>query len=156
MDPSSPETHLYLQAIQCLFWRKKHIYPTLQDNVLLLNDFAEHIYHVGSSHDLHSINPVWIDSARENVKKGRHAVFFTVVNPMFVDQHKEVEYDLTKPRIAVYKNKWKVHQNAVYWCNLWVAQSKGLQFYQDTIHNTLPRCVHQEVGEHEVRRRIVQ
>ena len=34
---------------------EKHIGLTLQDNVLLPNDFAEHIYHVGSSHDLHSI-----------------------------------------------------------------------------------------------------
>ena len=47
-------------------------------------------------------------------RKRRFAVFFTAVNPMFVDQHKEVEYDLTKPRIAVYKNKWKVHQRAVF------------------------------------------
>ena len=35
------------------FWCK-HIDPTLQDNVLLPNDFAEHIYHAGRSHDLHS------------------------------------------------------------------------------------------------------
>ena len=53
-------------------------------------------------------HPVWIDSEWENVKKGRHAVFFTAVNPMFVDQHKEVEYDLTKPRIAVYKPQLKI------------------------------------------------
>ena len=37
-------------------------------------------------------------------------MFLTDVNPMFVGQHKEVEYDLTKPRIAVYKNNWKVQQ----------------------------------------------
>ena len=29
--------------------------------------------------------------------------FFAAVNRMFVDQHKEVERDLTKPRIAVCK-----------------------------------------------------
>ena len=29
--------------------------PTLQDNVLLPDDFIEYIYHVVSSHDLHSI-----------------------------------------------------------------------------------------------------
>ena len=30
-------------------------------------------------------------------------MFFTAVNPMFVDQHEEVEFDLTKSRIAVCK-----------------------------------------------------
>ena len=88
-------------------------------------------------------NPVWIDSGWEKMsRKRRLAVFFTAVNPMFGDQHREVEYDLTKPRIAVYKNKWKVHQHTVY-CNLRVAQSKGLQFYQTrsnaiNLYNTLP------------------
>ena len=43
-------------------------------------------------------------------------MFFTAVNPMFVEQHKEVEHDLTKPRIAVYKkNNWKVHQKTFFW-----------------------------------------
>ena len=51
-------------------------------------------------------------------------MFFTAVSPMIVDQHKEVEYDLTKPRIAVYKNNRKIHQNKVFWCNLRVAQGK--------------------------------
>ena len=32
-----------------------HIDPTFQDNVLLVSDFPKHIYHVGSSHGLHSI-----------------------------------------------------------------------------------------------------
>ena len=89
----------------------------MQDNVVLPDNFFEHIFHVGNSHDVHSI-----------IQSG--AVFFTVVSPMRVDQHKEVEYDLTKPRVAVFKNNWKVHQNTVYWCNLKVAQKKGLQFYQ--------------------------
>ena len=71
---------------------------------------------------------------------------------MFVDQHKEVEHDLTKPRIAVYKNNWKIHQNTVYRCNLRVAQSKGLQFCQTrsnaiTLHNTSPAvCIERVVN----------
>ena len=93
-------------------------------------------------------------------KRDRHAVYFTTVNPMSVNQHEEVEYDLNKPRIAVYKNTWEIHQNTVYWCNLKVAQKKGLQFYHTrsnaiTLGNTLPAiCI--ESGKHEVRRRIVQ
>ena len=35
-------------------WRYTY-WTTLQDRVLLPSDFAEHIYHVGSSHDSHSI-----------------------------------------------------------------------------------------------------
>ena len=57
-------------------------------------------------------------------------MFFTVVKTMFVDQHVHVEYDLTTPRIAVHKKKWKVHQNTVYWWIFRIAQSKGLQVYQ--------------------------
>ena len=48
MDPHSPETFLYLRAIQG-HSEGAHINPTLQDNVLLPDDVAEHIYHVGSS-----------------------------------------------------------------------------------------------------------
>ena len=96
-------------------------------------------------------HPVRIDSGWENVKEGRHAVFFTAVNPMFVDQHKEVEYDLTKPRIAVYKNNWKIHQNTIYGCTLRVAQGKGLQFNQTRsnaiiLYKHFTRGVHRDGG----------
>ena len=80
---------------------RKHINPTLQDNVLLPSNFAEHIYHVGSSHDTHSIIQSGLIPGGKDVKKGRHAVFFTAVNPMFIDHHRERDFDVTKPRIAV-------------------------------------------------------
>ena len=57
-------------------------------------------------------------------------MFFTAVNPMRVNQHEEVEYDLTNPRIAVYKHTWEFTRNRVFWCNLKVARKKGLQFFQ--------------------------
>ena len=129
MDPHSPETFLYLRAIQG-HSEGTHINPTLQDNVLLPDEVAEHIYHVGSSHDTHAIIQSELIPGGKDVKKETHAVFFTAVNPMFVDEHKEVEYDLTNPRIAMYKNHWKTHQNTVYWCKWKVAQKKELQFYQ--------------------------
>ena len=103
MGPNSPETFLHFGAIQG-HSGGRHIDPTLQDKVLLPDDFAEHIYHVGGSHDKHSIILSGMNPGGKSVKKERHAVFFTAVNPMFVVQHKEVEYDLTNPRIAVYKN----------------------------------------------------
>ena len=48
MDLNSPETFLFLRG-------GTHTDPTLQDHVLLPDDVAKHIYHVGSSHDLHSV-----------------------------------------------------------------------------------------------------
>ena len=64
------------------------------------------------------------------------------VNPMCMGHYREQEYDMTQPRIAVYKHDWNVHQNTVYWCNLRVAQNKGLQSYQTRsnaiiLYNTL-------------------
>ena len=115
------------------------------------DNFAEHIYHVGSSHDMHSIIQSGLIPGGKDVKKGRHAVFFTAVKPMFIDQHGERDYDVTKPRIAVYKHIWKIHQNTVYWCNLRVAQSNGLQFYQTRsnaiiLYSTLPAvCIEKVV-----------
>ena len=70
---------------------------------------------------------------------------------MRVDQHTEVEYDVNNPRIAVYKNTWTIHQNAVYECNLKVAQKKGLEFYQTRsneiiLYNTLLAICIEKVG----------
>ena len=41
-----------------------------------------------------------------------------------------IELDLTKPRLASYKQKWKVHQDTVYWVDIQLAQRKGLKFCQ--------------------------
>ena len=103
MDPNSPDTFLYFQAIQGHSGGTHGDHPTLQDNVLLPDDFAEHTFHVGSSHNLHSIIYSGMIPGGKSVKKERHTVFFTAMNPMFVDQHKEVEYDLTNPRLALYQ-----------------------------------------------------
>ena len=44
---------------------------------------------------------------RFRVKKGRQTVFFTAVNPKHTHLHKQRDYDVTKPRIAVYKQNGK-------------------------------------------------
>ena len=72
----------------------------LQDNVLLPGDFVEHIYHVGSSHDMLSIIQSGLILGGKDVKKGRHAVFFAAVSPMYIDHYREKDYDVTQPRIA--------------------------------------------------------
>ena len=110
---------------------EKRINPTLQDNVLLLDNFADHMYHVESSHDMHSIIQSGLFRCGKDANKGRRAVFFTAVNPMFIDHYREGDNDVTKPWIAVFNHNWKIpHQNTVTWCNLRVATSKGLQSYQ--------------------------
>ena len=53
------------------------------------------------------------------------------------------ELDLTKPRLASHKQKWKVHQNTVYWVDIKLAQRKGFKFYQSRsnaiiLYDTLP------------------
>ena len=63
----------------------------------------------------------------------------------------EIRCDLDQPRIAPYKNTWRPRQNMVYWCNLMLAQKRGLQFYQTRSHaivlyNTLPAiCIEKAV-----------
>ena len=88
----------------------------------------------------------------KDVKKGRQTVFFTAVNLMFAHLQKQQDYDVAKPRIAVYKQNWKIHQSTVYWGNLGVAQKKGLTFYQTrsdaiNLHNTLPAACIEKVEE---------
>ena len=66
----------------------------------------------------------------------------------------EVQYDLDKPRIAVCKNTWRIHQNTVSWCNLKLTERKGLQFYQSREHTVAlsqqTTCdLYWESGKHE-------
>ena len=117
--------------------------PARQDNVLFPSGFAGYIYHVGSSHDMHSIVQSGLILVGKDVKRGRQTVFFTTVNPMFAHPHKQRAYDVTKPRVAVYQQNWKKHQNTLCWANLRVAQKKGLTFDQTRSNaillvNTLP------------------
>ena len=86
--------------------------PTLQDHVLSPDDFAEYIYHIGNAHDMHSIIRSGLIPGGRSLKRDRQSVFFTTVNPMYANQDlEEVQYDLEKARIAVYKNTWRVQQN---------------------------------------------
>ena len=130
-----PKLFLYHRAIQGHSGGAL-VDPRLQDNVLLPNDFIEHIDHVGNSHDLRSIIQSALILGGKSLRKDTHAVFFTAVNPVRANQHKEVDFDLTKPRIAVYKNTWKIHQNTVY-----QTRSNAIVFY-----NTLPAiCIEKVV-----------
>ena len=60
------------------------------------------------------------------------------------ENHKDPqELDSTKPRLASYKQKWKRHQDTVYWVDIQLAQRKGLTFYKTRsnaiiLYDTLP------------------
>ena len=85
----------------------------------------------------------WFDSSRSQ-SQNRQTMFFTVVNPMDnQDGLGETPCDLSQARIAPYKNTWKHFQDTVFWCNLKLAQQRGLQFYQTRsnaviLYDTLP------------------
>ena len=73
-NPNSSKNFLYFRAIQ------RHsggtlVDPTLQDNALLPDDFAEFIYHIGNDNDFHSISGL-IPGGR-SLRKDRQSVFFT-------------------------------------------------------------------------------
>ena len=163
MNPNSPEHVLYFRAIQAHSGGAL-VDPALQDNVLFPDDFIAHIFHVVNSHVLHTILQCGLIPGGKSLKKGRRAVFFTALNPM-CDQHEEVGYDLNNPRIAVYKNTWKIHQNTVLWCTLKVAQKKGLQFhhtrsdaivlYNASLAICIEKVVYKKSGE-ELRNKVDQ
>ena len=96
--------------------------PTLQDNVMLPNNFVKYIYYVGCPHDLHSIIQSGLIEGGKDAREGGQTVFFTAADPMYEHLAKRQHYDVTQPRVAVYTSNWKVNQNAVYWVNLPVAQ----------------------------------
>ena len=107
---------------------------TLEENTSILHCKTTCCYRVSSPSTSTTLETpryaldrsICIDTGWHRRQERRHAVFFAAVNPMYIDHHREKEYDVTQPRIAVYKHNWKIHQNTMYWCNL----SKRLQFYQ--------------------------
>ena len=146
---SSGHEILYLRALQDHSGRNP-IDPTLQDNVLIPDNFFEDIYHIGCAISLHSITNSGLIPGGQNSGNERQTVFFTAVNPMKKEHRDPQELDLTKPRLAPYKQKWKVHQDTVYWVDIQLAQRKGFKFYHtrcNTIifYDTLPAYCISEV-----------
>ena len=103
-NPNSSNQFLYLQAIQG-HSGDNAVDPALQDNVLLPKGLTECIYHVGNTSDLNSIKRNGPNPGGKSLKRGRQAVFFTTVNAREDENSmEETPRDLTKPRVAPYKN----------------------------------------------------
>ena len=115
---------LYFRALQGHLGRNL-IDPSLQDNVLIPDDFFEYIYHVGCATNLHSIiNSGLIPGGQ--ILNNRQTVFFLFVNPMDKEHKDHEKIDLEAPRLARYMHTaWKKHQNTVYWVDIRLAQKKG-------------------------------
>ena len=141
-DPSGQET---------LYLRTRSIDPTLQDNVLIPNNFFEHIYHIGCAINLHSITNSGLIPRGQNLSRERQTVFFTAVNPMLKNHKDPHELDLTKPRLTSDKQEWERHQDTVYWVDIQLAQRKGLKFNQTRsnaiiLYDSLPaHCISKEI-----------
>ena len=104
LNPNSYQHVLYFRANQERSGGN-FVDPELQDNVLLPDDFADYIYHIGNAHDMQSIIQGGLILGGRSLKRDRQSVFFTAVNPMHANQdQEEVQYDLDKPRIAVCKD----------------------------------------------------
>ena len=150
LNPNSSQQLLYFRATQGHSGGTL-VDPTLQDNVLLPDNFAEYIYHIGNAHDMHSIIQGGLIPEGKSLKRDRQSVFFTAVTSMYTNQDlEEVQYDLDKSRFAVCKNTCRIHQNTLYWCNLKLAQRKGLLFYETRSHaialfKTLPMICTEKV-----------
>ena len=87
----------------------------------------------------HSITNSRLIQGVQKLSRERQTVFFTAVNPMNKDHRDPQELDLTTPRLASYKQKWKRHQDTVYWVCIQLAQRTGLKFYQ-TRSNAIILC----------------
>ena len=139
---SSRQEIIYLRALQGDSGRNP-IDPTLQDNVLIPNNFFEYIYHIGCAISLHSVTNSGLIAGGQNSSKEKQTVFFTAVNPVNKKHRDPHELDLTKPRLASYKQQWERHQDTVCWVDIQLAQRKGLKFYQTKsdaiiLNDTLP------------------
>ena len=73
-DPSGQEI-LYLRTLQGQTGRNP-IDPTLQDNVLIRNNFFEYIYHIGCAINLHSNTNSGSIVGGQNSSRERQTVFF--------------------------------------------------------------------------------
>ena len=135
-DPSGQEI-LYLRALQFHSGRNL-IDPSLQDKVLIPNNFFEYIYHIRCAVILHSItNPGLIPGGQKS-SKDRQTVFCTAVNLLHKNQKDPQELDLTKPRLARYKQKWKTHQDTVYWVNFSACSTKRNNVLSNKIERSHP------------------
>ena len=65
-------------------------------------------------------------------------IFRTNLNPMHKNHQDPTELDLTKPRLASHKQKWKVHQDTVYWDEFSACSTKRIEVLSNKIERSHP------------------
>ena len=75
-------------------------YPSLQDIVLIPNNFFEYMYHIGCAINSHSITNSGLIPRGQILSEEIQTVVFLPVIPMNKDHKDPQELDLTKPRLA--------------------------------------------------------
>ena len=135
-DPSGQEI-LHLRALQG-YSGQSSIDPSLYDNVFNSENFNEYICHIGCAVSLHSITNSGVTAGGQNSSRDKQTVFFTAVNPMHKNHQDPKELDLTNPRFASYKQKWKVDQDTVYWVDIQLDQTERIQEQSNKIERSHP------------------
>ena len=155
---STGQEILYLRALQGHSGRNP-IDPSLQEHVLIPDNFFEYTYHIGCAINLHSIKNSGLIPGGQHLGKEIQTEFFTAVNFMNKEHKDPSRVTLfTAPRLARYKQQtWKRHQDTVYRVEKQLAERKGLKFYQtrsnaiifsDTLPAyCIPKVVVMESGE---------
>ena len=138
LNPNYLHQFLYLRAIQGHSGSTVNFCIARQCTVT--RRFYRVFYHVGNEKASRSIVNHGLLPGGVSLRTGRQAVFFTVVNPM--DNQDGLGETCHKQESRHTKKSWKRFQNTVCWCNLKLAQQKGLQFYQTRsnaviLHDTL-------------------
>ena len=135
---------LYLRAFQGHSGRNP-IDPSFRGNALIPKKILRvHLSHrMCNQFTLH--HKFRFDSGRTKFKQGKTDSILYGCESRGQGYHKDPhELDLTKPRLASYKQKkWNRHQDTVYWVQKQLAQRKGLKFYQTRcnaiiLYDTLP------------------
>ena len=137
----------------------EHFKATLEENTLTLHCNTTCCYRATSPSTFTTLEAptIWLNQSIRIGSGWQRRQERETCGVLYGREPNERDYDVTQPRIGVYKHNWKIHQNTV-WCNLRVAQSKGLQFYQTRsnaiIHyNTLLAVCNRKGGDQQVRRR---
>ena len=94
---SSGQAILYLRALQGHSGRN-NIDSSLQDSVLIPNNFFAYISHVGCTVNLHAITNSGLIPGRQESSKDRQTVFFTAVNPMHKNHQDPTEHKVCLKR----------------------------------------------------------
>ena len=90
--------NLYLRALQGHSGRNL-IDPSLSDNVIILDDFFEYIYHIGCAVSLHSIINSGLTPGGQKLSKGQ-TVFFLPEDPVNKEHKDPDTIELGAPRHA--------------------------------------------------------